>query len=204
MLNIFVMFINFIWILYWKLMFIKIYLDLSHCDPQPCQHGGQCRDIGNDFLCDCVEGFQGPTCQESVSHCHADSCLNGGTCLSAAYSYTCVCRPGFFGDKCEKGWQTIFVFTNQQMRLRIYICVFYFLETEMCLSSPCDNGGTCIQIGNWFHCQCVPDFYGARCQFKVNHCASKPCAKEGECISITGGYRCRCPPSKVGSDCQGT
>lgn len=34
----------------------------SVCEPNPCRNGGQCTQEGNDFDCQCPEGFSGRFC----------------------------------------------------------------------------------------------------------------------------------------------
>ena len=35
----------------------------SHCNGDPCQNGGKCTDTGDNFHCDCQNGFTGAICQ---------------------------------------------------------------------------------------------------------------------------------------------
>lgn len=37
-------------------------LDINDCSQNPCYHGGSCRDLVNDFYCDCKNGWKGKTC----------------------------------------------------------------------------------------------------------------------------------------------
>ncbi|KAH3812265.1 hypothetical protein DPMN_140691 [Dreissena polymorpha] len=39
--------------------------DINECDPNPCQNGGECTDGINDYVCACVAGFNGKSCQIS-------------------------------------------------------------------------------------------------------------------------------------------
>lgn len=34
-----------------------------YCFSNPCFNGGVCEETGDDFICSCVQGFRGPTCQ---------------------------------------------------------------------------------------------------------------------------------------------
>ena len=47
--------------------------------------------------------------------------------------YSCSCQPGYFGRNCE-------------------------MEIDECLPRPCDNGGTCTDLVNGYHCNCPTDF----------------------------------------------
>ena len=43
-------------------------LDFDNCQPQPCQNNETCHDheLVNDYLCDCVAGFNDTNCENSV------------------------------------------------------------------------------------------------------------------------------------------
>ena len=60
--------------------------------------------------------------------------------------------------------------THIKCNIDIYICLclldFTFLVSDdnECLSNPCQNGGTCIDLYNYYSCQCVGRFIGNNCQ----------------------------------------
>ena len=37
---------------------------VNPCDSSPCKNGGTCDGIEDRFICKCVEGFDGDTCEE--------------------------------------------------------------------------------------------------------------------------------------------
>ena len=39
----------------------------------------------------------------------------------------------------------------------------YFPDIDDCSSSPCDNGGTCVDGVNSYLCECLPGFNGTNC-----------------------------------------
>lgn len=41
--------------------------DIDDCRAAPCQNRGVCRDLVNDFYCDCSNGWKGKTCHSSKS-----------------------------------------------------------------------------------------------------------------------------------------
>ncbi|XP_021375367.1 uncharacterized protein LOC110464458 isoform X14 [Mizuhopecten yessoensis] len=41
-----------------------VFEDMSYCDTNPCSNGGQCRESGNGYVCDCVPGYTGDTCDK--------------------------------------------------------------------------------------------------------------------------------------------
>uniref|UniRef100_A0A3B3VBJ5 trypsin n=1 Tax=Poecilia latipinna TaxID=48699 RepID=A0A3B3VBJ5_9TELE len=44
----------------------------SVCEPNPCRNGGQCVQEGNDFDCQCPEGFSGRFCHVGPNDCYVD------------------------------------------------------------------------------------------------------------------------------------
>lgn len=50
---------------FWKLLELgvsSLILDINDCSQNPCHNGGSCRDLVNDFYCDCKNGWKGKTC----------------------------------------------------------------------------------------------------------------------------------------------
>ena len=43
-----------------------IFLDIDDCQPDPCMHGGVCKDGINSFTCGCAHGFKGDICDISM------------------------------------------------------------------------------------------------------------------------------------------
>ena len=42
------------------------FTDIDDCMPDSCLNGGTCEDGINSFTCQCAEGFDGPTCENSM------------------------------------------------------------------------------------------------------------------------------------------
>lgn len=43
-----------------------IFVDIDDCQPDPCMHGGVCKDGINSFTCGCAHGFKGDICEISM------------------------------------------------------------------------------------------------------------------------------------------
>ncbi|XP_038064869.1 delta-like protein D [Patiria miniata] len=105
------------------------------CDSRPCMNGGECVDMGSNYLCYCPEYVYGNNC-ENVQHQCDGTCKNGGTCSATGMTdYICQCPPNVGGDQCQYA---------------------------PCLDNPCLNGGTCYAVDQQdYYCSC-PAYYGGR------------------------------------------
>jgi predicted outer membrane repeat protein len=77
------------------------------------------------------------------------------------------------------------------------------LREEWCGSSPCLNGGTCIQPLFLYECLCMDGYEGPNCEAQVaDECASDPCLNGGTCSDGSQEYSCACPINTEGSRCE--
>ncbi|XP_038047522.1 adhesion G-protein coupled receptor G7-like [Patiria miniata] len=137
----------------------------SPCSSSPCQNGGTCytSSSGDQFYCNCPEGFQGTTCETYVlsNPCLHSPCLNGGSCYngSSGDRFFCVCPEGFQGIRCET------------------------VSSYPCLPSPCQNGGTCYtnSSGDQIYCNCPEGFQGITCETYACNCYTDSTGKPNDC-----------------------
>lgn len=100
------------------------------------------------------------------------------------------------------------------------------VDLNQCRSSPCKNGGTCVNSPNTYVCQCPPGYLGRNCEtgiqivFSVSYtvrllsscerclsciendaCSPDPCKNGAKCVNRRTDYDCQCPAGYNGKDC---
>ncbi|XP_064422095.1 milk fat globule EGF and factor V/VIII domain containing b isoform X2 [Latimeria chalumnae] len=127
------------------------------CDVNVCENGGTCvSGLNNNFSfkCICLDGFAGIYCNETeTGPCHPNPCKNDAPCEVISHSrrgdvfseYVCKCPPGYDGVHCE-------------------------INKNECASTPCKNGGVCLDLNGDYSCKCPPLFLGKECHLR---CISK-------------------------------
>ena len=153
--------------------------NIDDCASSPCQNGGSCTDLVNDFKCNCTgTGFNGTKCQTNIDDCLSGPCQNGGTCTDGIngnffirllllltssnkpwnLAYTCSCVSGYNGPTCNN-------------------------NIDDCYSGACENGGQCIDGINTYTCDCTgTGFDGSICQNNIDDCEIDSCENGGTCI----------------------
>ncbi|XP_044152911.1 protein HEG homolog 1 [Bufo gargarizans] len=64
-----------------------------------------------------------------------------------------------------------------------------------CSSSPCQNGGLCVESGGSksYRCDCPSSWSGDLCNTDVDECLSSPCPAPSTCLNSRGSFSCQCP-----------
>ncbi|XP_015211168.2 protein crumbs homolog 1 isoform X1 [Lepisosteus oculatus] len=67
------------------------------CDTNPCQNGGVCYAMWDDFTCTCPPSTAGRTCEE-VQWCELSPCPAEAVCQSRLKGFECICNVTFRDD----------------------------------------------------------------------------------------------------------
>ncbi|XP_030844921.1 fibropellin-1-like [Strongylocentrotus purpuratus] len=184
--------------------------DIDDCTPNLCMNGGACTDGVNSYTCACLLGFTGSMCETDIDDCSPNPCMNGGSCTDGVNTFTCVCADGFNGDTCattvcgsavcENNGECI---SDGQCR-----CVTGFTGTmcetniDDCSTTPCMNGGVCVDEVNSFTCNCAAGYTGDTCQTDIDDCTPNPCMNGGACTDGVNSYTCACVAGFTGNMCE--
>lgn len=189
------------------------HLNPCHASSGPrCQNGGTC-DVDYSsavpgFKCRCPIGYTASLCEISERNaCESGPCQNGGTCnLKSLQDYMCSCAQGYTGELftstfCSELNQYQLEFNKKNVnglnlnhfnrKFPFFPSLGKYCEKEnLCASSPCNNGGTCISMpGGNFKCHCPKGFQGKTCSDDVEECNTMPCQHGGTCRNTLGSYQ---------------
>ncbi|XP_039746472.1 cubilin [Pararge aegeria] len=98
---------------------------------------------------------------------------------------------------------------NLSNRVRALQTLVSIKNINECQSHPCENGGTCLNLVNGYHCLCPSTWKGVNCDKDVNECRNYAgtdlgCQNGATCINRPGSYECICKPGWYGLDCTRT
>ena len=123
----------------------------SVCSSQPCRHPTErCYPLLNSksaYICLCPTNYTGENCSLKDPQCDPQGyCLSGSLCQadrSGSALPFCLCPSNRYGRQCS-------------------------IEHSVCLSSPCQNGGSCFPDSSPDRviCLCTREYSGDRCQWK--------------------------------------
>lgn len=154
---------------------------LEKCSNKPLEHCDMCSLCQNEAFCRQKSKkpllfSSTPRLMTTIDHTLM-SPYNSLAYLKSNIDFTCYCVPGFTGTYCQ-------------------------IDINECLSSPCSNNATCVDLINAYECQCPSGYTGENCEININECDSSPCNSEGGlCVDLIDGYYCNCNPGFTGPTC---
>ncbi|XP_038074969.1 scavenger receptor cysteine-rich domain superfamily protein-like [Patiria miniata] len=136
------------------------------CGTGPCINGGTCSNTHTGFICQCPDGYEGPTC-EQVASCMLFDSLDVLMVVSgqqAVYlpgdSVEFACPDGYhLSGSASRFCQSDLTWSGQPAEC----------NQDSCVSGPCLNRGTCTSEPDGFTCLCHAGYDGVTCQ-NVVHC----------------------------------
>ena len=134
-----------------------------------------------------------PSTFTSIDPCQSNPCNPRSVCQRifnkiSTLPYTCLCKPSYYGRECalinancstfcapnsicKPGYNGLLISNHQPLCLcpLHYYGPRCYLKSSFCFSQPCQNNGTCIEVGDPtrskpYSCKCTVDFDGDNCQ----------------------------------------
>lgn len=71
-----------------------------------------------------------------------------------------------------------------------------------CATNPCENGGSCEEVGDGFECECADGYDGTRCEDNIDDCIGVTCENGGRCVDGVATHTCECTDRYAGPACE--
>ena len=154
---------------------------------QPCLNGGSCYDLVNDYLCSCINDY--------IVSCDIRPLLH--TCMSSAFMLCDMLIN--FAVFSARPFITRLIYiiilfpAGCLIKIFLYILVsaVYVYQCSLlslqgkdcdydlnaCRSTPCHNGGTCLNENGNFFCECPVGFIDFDCLTDEDECEVGRCVE---------------------------
>ncbi|WAQ96460.1 FBP1-like protein [Mya arenaria] len=165
------------------------------CDNHTCYNDGLCLlNSTQQPYCICKANFTGENCSTSLV-CDPTFCNGHGVCLHKENGNSCTTLE----NSVNKDWPVTVTTVTLATPLNVWtmraaMSVFAvqdgLINIDECSSSPCLNGGSCLDEESGYTCTCGPHFTGTRCEDELDACVSSPCGLHGQCNAGRTGSEC--------------
>ncbi|KAM7408877.1 hypothetical protein PAMA_002548 [Pampus argenteus] len=202
-------------------------LDVNECEVSPCLHEGICINKPGGFECVCRPGYSVSSVSTLLDDdddvlAFAAFCSGHGVKLTLMSAFqarakivgnvltdlidTTACVPMASLDSAAR--RTLMnacqrlVFTGAVRMDYIHTSVFD------CASSPCLNGGSCVDLTDKYACFCQDGYTGKTCENDIDVCKEAAfnvslCFNGATCLDGEGSnFTCSCPPGFMGDFCE--
>eukprot|EP00057_Strongylocentrotus_purpuratus_P004171 XP_003728170.1 PREDICTED: delta-like protein 1 [Strongylocentrotus purpuratus] len=117
------------------------------------------------------------------------------------------CGDGYFGPRChiycaDSATYTCEQFTGKKLCVPGWGGIECDEDIAECASSPCQQGGACINLVNSYRCECIPGTFGTLCENNHNNCTSVECQNGGTCQDQLNDFQCTCTENFQGRFCE--
>ncbi|XP_068090442.1 sushi, von Willebrand factor type A, EGF and pentraxin domain-containing protein 1 isoform X2 [Hyperolius riggenbachi] len=167
-------------------------VDVSECGV-PC-HAGEFSRTGLVPCYPCPRDYYQP--EAGKSYCL--SCpFYGTTTMTGAKSITDCSSFGSSFSAAEESVMIPISPQNVNNKYKVSSQVFHD-----CFLNPCQNSGTCKQVGSGYTCTCLKGYTGTKCEINIDDCKSMPCRNNGICKDGIGQFECQCAAGFRGPFCE--
>lgn len=179
-------------------------LPVHPCQPSPCGPNSQCREINQQAVCSCIEGFMGspPFCRPE---CTSNSeCSLNLACLNQKCSDPC---PGVCGRNalCHVNNHSPYCRCPDRYDGNPFVSCQPIVEPpsppprQPCQPSPCGPYSQCREVGDSPSCSCLAEYVGAPPNCRPECVTSSECASNQACIN----QKCKDPcPGLCGTEAE--
>uniref|UniRef100_A0A1I8G0V6 Delta-like protein n=1 Tax=Macrostomum lignano TaxID=282301 RepID=A0A1I8G0V6_9PLAT len=196
------------------------------CKTGVCQNSGRCSDMWNKYVCDCKDGFSGPTCSAASPVLSVGEIIGivAGVVVAAGIivaivlvaKFTTLFRPSASSDlQSQSKLDPTTGVRVGHLRSKSAKPVPQEVRAA-CSKGDCKNGGICwpgAVTSSTPPCLCTEAYTGTYCTVRINFCAttsdgstssSNPCQNGGTCSNTDASpwYHCSCVSGYTGTDCE--
>lgn len=105
---------------------LGLFCHLTWCEVNVCGENGICNLTSNGWTCDCLPGFSGPRCQQTVTPCLPNPCEPNGVCTPKNGTFACICAQDYEGNSSIHVFSVkMHVETEQTQVLKLQFSFFY-------------------------------------------------------------------------------